>query len=101
LIGDESRQKLIDCKNRIISALFAYYESIGYNNYEGRQNSATPWSQRHTFFLLSERFGNLVLTISGIFSAATALLESYQIMRLFKLTVFDKISEELLFDPAD
>uniref|UniRef100_A0A915DVM4 Uncharacterized protein n=1 Tax=Ditylenchus dipsaci TaxID=166011 RepID=A0A915DVM4_9BILA len=46
---------------------------------------------------LIRKVGNVVLTISGIFTAASALLESYQIMRLFKLTEFDQISEQLLF----
>ncbi|KAI1727553.1 ligand-binding domain of nuclear hormone receptor domain-containing protein [Ditylenchus destructor] len=82
LICDESRQKLIRSKNQIINALFEFYKSINYKNYE-------------------ERFGNVILTLSGIFSAATALLESYQIMRFFKLCNYDHISEQLLFDASD
>lgn len=39
-----------------------------------------------------------MLTLSGIYTAASVVLESYQLMRLFKFIVFDEISEQLLFD---
>lgn len=35
LICDTSRQKLIQSKNQIISALFAFYKSIDYKDFEG------------------------------------------------------------------
>ncbi|CAD5210197.1 unnamed protein product [Bursaphelenchus okinawaensis] len=77
-ITDETRKVILEWKDRIIQALFQYYRKIGYKNYE-------------------ERFGNVILTISGIVSAASAVLESYQVMRLFKIVPFDHISEQLLF----
>ncbi|CAD5215021.1 unnamed protein product [Bursaphelenchus xylophilus] len=81
-ITDESRKVILEWKDRIIQALFQYYRKIGYKNYE-------------------ERFGNVILTISGIVSAASAVLESYQVMRLFKIVPFDHISEQLLFQIDD
>lgn len=78
-ISDESRRMALKWKNRVISALFQFYKSIGHKS-------------------SAERFGNVVLLISGIVSAASATLESYQIMRLFKFATFDHISEQLLFD---
>ncbi|KAE9556025.1 hypothetical protein FO519_000771 [Halicephalobus sp. NKZ332] len=55
-ISEESRRTIIDIKNKVIAGLFQHYHHIRYDNYE-------------------ERFGNVLLSISGIVSAASALLE--------------------------
>uniref|UniRef100_A0A914HWD5 Uncharacterized protein n=1 Tax=Globodera rostochiensis TaxID=31243 RepID=A0A914HWD5_GLORO len=80
LISNESRRLTSQWKDQVIAALFKFYSSVG------RDES------------YAERFGNVVLLVSGIVSAASATLESYQIMRLFKFASFDKISEQILFD---
>ncbi|KAI6184523.1 hypothetical protein M3Y97_00605600 [Aphelenchoides bicaudatus] len=77
-ITDETRKTILEFKDQVVSALFSHYRNTQYKNYE-------------------ERFGNVILTISGIVSAASAMLESYQVMRLFKIVPFDRISEQLLF----
>ncbi|CAD5215009.1 unnamed protein product [Bursaphelenchus xylophilus] len=81
-ISETSRQSLHQIRDKVIKAMFEYYKYINYKNYE-------------------ERFGNVILTISGIFSASTTLLETYQIMRFFDLAVFDHISEQLLFNTVN
>ncbi|CAD5210283.1 unnamed protein product [Bursaphelenchus okinawaensis] len=81
-ISETSRIRLNKLKDKVIKSMFEYYKCINYKNYE-------------------ERFGNLILTISGIFSASSTLLETYQIMRLFDLAVFDHISEQLLFNAVN
>lgn len=78
-ITDETRKTILEFKDRVISALFANYRMTKYKNYE-------------------ERFGNVILTISGIVSAASAMLESYQVMRLFKVRGMGDIKDLLFID---
>uniref|UniRef100_A0A0K0FJN0 Nuclear hormone receptor family member nhr-19 (inferred by orthology to a C. elegans protein) n=1 Tax=Strongyloides venezuelensis TaxID=75913 RepID=A0A0K0FJN0_STRVS len=78
MITEKSRKMIIEAKERCYKALFLFYKHIKYKNYE-------------------ERFGNVILTISGIVSAAIVVQESYQIMRLFKIVPFDRLAEQLLF----
>ncbi|KAI6175270.1 hypothetical protein M3Y97_00670000 [Aphelenchoides bicaudatus] len=67
-----------DFKNQVMSALFEFYKFKHMSNYE-------------------ERFGNILLLISGITGAANLWAESYQIMRVFGIVPFDKISNLLIF----
>lgn len=69
---------MIEFKNQIILALFAFYKSKNYPNYP-------------------QRFANMTLMISGILSAANTLLETYQIMRIFGYAEFDHLVEKMLF----
>lgn len=59
-ITEASRRIVLTFRNKVVSALFAYYESVGLQNY-------------------AERFGNLVLMLSGVSSAASSMLEAYQV----------------------
>ncbi|KAI6228093.1 Nuclear hormone receptor family member nhr-19 [Aphelenchoides besseyi] len=78
-ISETTRKKLAAFNNRAIRSLFVYYKFSRLTNYE-------------------ERFGNLILMQSGVFSAASILLETYTIMNFFGLAAFDQISEQLLFN---
>ncbi|CAJ0569193.1 unnamed protein product, partial [Mesorhabditis spiculigera] len=78
-ISEESRKMCLAYKNHVIQALFRYYKNLHWDGYE-------------------ERFGNLVLLIAGIKTAASAMLESLQVMRLFNIVEFDRLSTQLLFN---
>lgn len=80
-ISEASRRLTTEFRNRVIAALFAHYECIK------REDDA-------------ERLGNVLLLLSGISSAASATLESLQVMRLFKIVHFDSLSEQLLFNAS-
>ncbi|GMS84417.1 hypothetical protein PENTCL1PPCAC_6592 [Pristionchus entomophagus] len=80
-ISEGSRRLTTEFRNRVISALFAHYECIK------REDDA-------------ERLGNVLLLLSGISSAASATLESLQVMRLFHIVNFDSLSEQLLFNAS-
>ncbi|KAF8363836.1 nhr-19, partial [Pristionchus pacificus] len=80
-ISEGSRRLTNEFRNRVIAALFAHYECIK------REDDA-------------ERLGNVLLLLSGISSAASATLESLQVMRLFKIVHFDSLSEQLLFNAS-
>uniref|UniRef100_A0A914C783 NR LBD domain-containing protein n=1 Tax=Acrobeloides nanus TaxID=290746 RepID=A0A914C783_9BILA len=78
ILSQEASNIIANSRNKAIQALIAFYKSINLENY-------------------AERFGNVILSISGIVSAASALLEAYQVMRLF-VCKFDSLTEQLLFD---
>ncbi|KAH7710027.1 Nuclear hormone receptor family member nhr-19 [Aphelenchoides avenae] len=79
LTSADDRIKLLECRNRIVAALFHFYESMNVKN-------------------SAERFGNVLLSISGIVACSPVALESYQMARLLKYVVFDETAEQLLFN---
>ncbi|KAI6207071.1 hypothetical protein M3Y94_00987600 [Aphelenchoides besseyi] len=75
----DGASRLVDeYKNEVIEDLFRFYRHAQMKDYE-------------------ERFGNLLLLISGIVNTATPLEESFQVMRLFQIVPFDRFTERLLF----
>lgn len=79
VLSKETKRKLLDWRSRTISSLFQFYASKNQRNPE-------------------ERFGNLLLSLSGIAASATGALECYQMLRLFKIVSFDQMAEKLVFD---
>ncbi|KAH7718550.1 Nuclear hormone receptor family member nhr-19 [Aphelenchoides avenae] len=77
-ISDASRKLLEENRSDIVRALFTFYRC-----------NKTSYPE--------ERFGNLILAMSGIVTAATFLQESYQLMRLFGIVPFDRLTQQLLF----
>ncbi|CAD5233849.1 unnamed protein product [Bursaphelenchus xylophilus] len=68
--------------DEIIKALFEFYKQSNLEMYE-------------------ERFGNILLLISGIVAAATPTLESFRIQSLFDFVSFDNIANLLLFQKTE
>lgn len=79
-VSNDSRRKIVQFRERVITALSHFYASMRQSGYE-------------------ERLGNVVLLISGIVTVAPSVMESYQVMRLFQLVKFQEITEQLLFTP--
>uniref|UniRef100_A0A914X7T2 Uncharacterized protein n=1 Tax=Plectus sambesii TaxID=2011161 RepID=A0A914X7T2_9BILA len=78
-LSEESRMTASEARKSVISALFAFYE------WKGMVDAG-------------ERFGNVMLSMCGIATAASSIMESMQLMRFFKIAQFDGISEQLIFD---
>jgi hypothetical protein len=95
IISPDSREKIASCRDQMIQSLFVFYRSKNYPDYPGNSSMLKP---NNSF---SVRFANIILTASGILSAAKVLLETYQIMRLFDLAAFDQLSEQILFNAED
>lgn len=76
--ADAALKLLEDYKNGVFEDLFRFYKTNRMPDFE-------------------ERFGNLLLIISGIVSTATFLHESFQVMRVFGIVPFDSFTERLLF----
>ncbi|KAH7720379.1 Nuclear hormone receptor family member nhr-19 [Aphelenchoides avenae] len=77
-VSEDSTGAVVEWRNRVIGALFHFYHSVHYHGFE-------------------ERFGDVVLAISGILSAAAAQLEFYEALHRNKLVPFDKVTRALLF----
>jgi len=67
-ISDESRKIALEWKNKVIAALFQFYRSIGHKS-------------------AAERFGNVILLISGIVSAGKG-----NFLKIFKKNFFISLS---------
>ena len=77
--ADESLVARVEAfKNGAIEDLFAFYRLSRMKNFE-------------------ERFGTLLLLISGVVATVPTLKESFQIMRVFAIVPFDALTERILF----
>ncbi|KAH7704232.1 Nuclear hormone receptor family member nhr-19 [Aphelenchoides avenae] len=75
----DAMKELLRWKDRMTTALFQFYESIDYKNYE-------------------ERYGNILLSACGAVSCSASSMEVYQIMRIFGTVQHDNTTR-LLLDP--